>query len=67
MPCFEEDLADLEILLNRFKFSRVALIGHSDGGKIAFRDSGIERVARGSDSGLIRRRRGRHSAFHLHQ
>lgn len=35
MPCFEEDLADLELLLNYFKISRAALIGHSDGGKIA--------------------------------
>ena len=35
MPYFEEDLADLECLLNRFHIQRVVLIGHSDGGKIA--------------------------------
>jgi pimeloyl-ACP methyl ester carboxylesterase len=35
MPYFEEDLADLECLLDRFHFQRAVLIGHSDGGKIA--------------------------------
>jgi pimeloyl-ACP methyl ester carboxylesterase len=35
MPYFEEDLADLEFLLNHFNFQQAALIGHSDGGKIA--------------------------------
>jgi len=35
MPYFEDDLADLEFLLDRFHIQGVVLIGHSDGGKIA--------------------------------
>jgi pimeloyl-ACP methyl ester carboxylesterase len=35
IPSFEPDLADLEILLKEFGLKQVALIGHSDGGKIA--------------------------------
>lgn len=35
IPYFEDDLADLEFLLNRFNIQQAILIGHSDGGKIA--------------------------------
>jgi pimeloyl-ACP methyl ester carboxylesterase len=35
MPYFEEDLADLQIILDKLGLDQAALIGHSDGGKIA--------------------------------
>lgn len=35
MPQFADDLADMDALLNSLNLDRVALIGHSDGGKIA--------------------------------
>ncbi len=35
MPYFTDDVADLHSLLNLLEIERVALIGHSDGGKIA--------------------------------
>jgi pimeloyl-ACP methyl ester carboxylesterase len=35
MPCFEPDLLDLDALLDKLGVARAALIGHSDGGKIA--------------------------------
>jgi pimeloyl-ACP methyl ester carboxylesterase len=35
MPYFKEDLADLERLLDKLGVHQAALIGHSDGGKIA--------------------------------
>ena len=35
MPYFEEDLADLQAILDNLGVDQAALIGHSDGGKIA--------------------------------
>lgn len=35
VPSFEDDLADLQAILEKFHISKVALIGHSDGGTIA--------------------------------
>jgi pimeloyl-ACP methyl ester carboxylesterase len=35
MPYFEEDLADLQAILDNLVVDQAALIGHSDGGKIA--------------------------------
>jgi pimeloyl-ACP methyl ester carboxylesterase len=35
VPGFDDDLADLEILLAKLELEKVALVGHSDGGTIA--------------------------------
>lgn len=35
MPHFDDDLADLEGLMDKFKIDRATLIGHSDGGTIS--------------------------------
>jgi len=35
VPDFRDDLADLEVILERFGINQVTLIGHSDGGSIA--------------------------------
>jgi pimeloyl-ACP methyl ester carboxylesterase len=35
MPYFKEDLADLQAILDNLGLQQVAMIGHSDGGKIA--------------------------------
>jgi pimeloyl-ACP methyl ester carboxylesterase len=35
MPYFKEDLADFKVLLDELQLDQAALVGHSDGGKIA--------------------------------
>lgn len=41
MPNFEQDLADLEVILERLGYQQVSLVGHSDGGNIAMQYAAI--------------------------